>query len=417
MSALGLHLWVLYALAPRQALGDESDYLERGSWADPHRPRLFLRVPAIPSLVRLVARVSPSPEASLRRGGALLGAASALLVALAGLQLGGPLLALLAGLFMLLLVERVLLSAHLWPDGLLCALHCLALHLLQFPSSTGLAVLLGAVAMLATLVRIEQLALALGLLLVMGWREPSQILLLSACLLVPSLLALAIWTLIAKRRYGIALPDTTWLFNLRILHGQVSDPQAGPIRVQRSIASLVREQRAGDASAPRLTELLGSLPAVLGSMLRRLLACFGPDTFVSGRLLPPMGKAYPELSSNRAAPLALMLRWSFPLMASLTLWSLIVVGRLPDYLLAAAPVLLALIMVHFRSRYRLVLMPWLCLAGADALLRIEYQSLGALHWAGLGLLLLIAAVHVRHPLIVEHDGQIAAPPRADGSES
>lgn len=415
--AVLLHLWVLHALRPRRPLGDECDYLERGGWEDPHRPRLFLRVPAIPALTHLVTRFSAAPEAALRRGGALIGAGAALLVALAGWQLGGLWLALLAALLMLLLVERVLLSAHLWPDSLLCTLHGLALYLLQFPSSTGLAILLGVVAMLATLVRIEQLALALGLLLVLVWRGPDQIVILSICLLGPSLLALAAWTLIAKRRYGIALPDTTWLFNLRILHGQLSDPEAGPTRVQRSIVSLLREQRAGDTSAPRLTELLAKLPAVLGSMLRRLLACFGPDTFVSGRLLPPMGQAYPALPASRAAPIAVMLRWSFPLLASLAIWSLLVIGRPPDYLLAAVPVLLALVVVHFRSRYRLVLMPWLCLAGADALLRIEYFSLGALHWAALGLLLLLTALHVRHPLIVEHDDQIGALRRVAGSKT
>src|SRR5690606_14221798 len=131
---------------------------------------------------------------------------------------------------------------------------------------------------------------------------------------------------------------------------------------------LLQAQRAGDRPAPRLADLLGKLPAVAGSMLRRLLACFGPDTFVSGRLLPPMGAAYPALPARQAVPLAVLLRWSFPLMASVMLWSLVAQGQPPVYFLAAAPVLLALVMVHFRSRYRLVLMPWLCLAGADALL-------------------------------------------------
>jgi hypothetical protein len=124
-----------------------------------------------------------------------------------------------------------------------------------------------------------------------------------------------------------------------------------------------------------------------------------------------MGKAYPQLSAARATPIGGMLRWSFPLFAALTLWSLLMLGRPPDYLLATLPVLLAMIMVHFRSRYRLALMPWLCLAGADALLQIEYQSLGVPHWAALGILLVLAAAQVRYPLIVEHDDQIGAPRR------
>jgi len=412
--ALAVHVWVLRVFAPRRALGDECEYLERGRWSDPHRPTLYLRVPGIATLMRLAALGFRDPERGLRLAGALLGALAVVLVALAGAMSGLGMAGLLAAIVLLALPERVLLSAHLWPDTLLCTLHAAALALAVSPQSDAVTLALGMVAMLATLVRIEQLALAAGLLLLVVWRDPSQVALSSLLLLGPSLAALALWTCIAWRRYGIALPDTTWLFNLRILQGQVQAPEAGPVRVQGTIAALLRRHRQGEAHPP-LSGLVRKTPSLMASALRRLLACFGPDTFVTGRLIPPMGQAYPAMQTGTAGCLAVGLRWCYPMLAAVSIWALLVSNHWPDYLLVAVPVLLSLVVVHFRSRYRLVLMPWLFLAGAECCLRLEPATIGLPAWLGLTALLVLSGIQVRRPLIIEHDDQI--PRRAASGDS
>jgi hypothetical protein len=406
--AVAWHVWCLRRLAPRRALGDELDYLRRGHWQDPHLPELFLRVPLMPAISRWATLASPHPEAALRLLFTILGAAAATMVLLAGQRLGGSAVGTLALLFMLLMFERVLLSSHVWPDTLLSALHATAILLLTLPPTLPVLLALGLVAMLATLARIEQLALAVGIVALLAWRDPSQLALASACVIAPTTVALALCALRAWRRYGIALPDTTWLFNLRILERQLEVPGTGPMRIEGSIRALL------NADAPTTTrhrELLRMVLrpfALAGSALRRLVACFGPDTFVSGKLVPPLGAGYPDMSATTAGYVAVALRWPFPLLAATTAWAMLATRHIPDYLIVALAVLLALVLVHFRSRYRLVLMPWLCLAAAETLQRVELQALGLADGMMAALLLALVWLHARHPLLVEHEGQVRA---------
>lgn len=403
--ALAAHLTVLVALGPRRAIGDEGEYLERGRWPDPHRPVLYLRVPLVPALFRFASLCSAQPENGLRFAGALLGALAVTLVALAGF-LGGSLVAGLLGAgLMLLWVERLLLAAHLWPDTLLCVLHAAALCLLQLEPTPLVAGALGLVLALACLTRIEQLALGPGLLAVLVLAEPDRTGLSTLLLLAPTGLALTAWSAVAWRRYRIPLPDTTWLFNLRILDRQLDEDRRGAVAVERSIKALLREEGTRDAGGSLVRRLLRRPLGLLTSLLRRLAASFGPDTFVDARLLPPHGVAYPVLSVRSAGTWRLALRGSFPLLALPGLWAIGVSGTAPLWLLAAAPVLLALVVVHFRSRYRLVLMPWLALAAAQGALALPARPPSMADWGGLAAVLLLALALMRWPPIVEHPSQ------------
>jgi hypothetical protein len=405
---VAIHLACLHGLGPRLPQGDECDYLARSQWRDPHRPELFLRVPLMPAFARAVGRFTGTPEATLRTLVALSGAFAAWLVFAAGLRVGGTLVAVIAVGAMMLLLERVLLSAHLWPDTLLSALHALALLLLTLPSAPPSWLALGGVAALATMLRVEQLALGVGLALVLIVREPGAWLPIVGATLGPSLLALLAWTAVAWRRYRIALPDTTWTFNLRILDRQLAQANDGPVSVQGSIVGLLAADRTTDASPWRA---LRARPlAWLGSILRRAAACIGPDTFVEGRLLPPLGQAYPRMTARTAARLRPWLRWSFPMLVAIWLWAGIASGSRPDFLLATLPVLGAIVAVHFRSRYRLVLMPWVSLAVATSIVAVDPAKLGAPEAAVATLLALLTWRNVRHPLVVEDLRQAA--PRA-----
>ncbi len=403
--ALAAHLAVLVALRPRRPIGDEGEYLQRGRWPDPHRPLRYLRVPLVPALIKLTTRISVQPEERLRLAGALLGALAVTLVALAG-WLGGSLAGGLIGAgLMLLWVERLLLAAHLWPDTLLCVLHAAALCLLQLEATPTVAGALGLVLALACLTRIEQLALAPGLLVVVILAGPDRIELCALLLLAPAAFALLAWSAMAWRRYRIPLPDTTWLFNLRILDRQLGEDRQGAVAVEGSITALLRDEGARDAGGVLAGRLLRRPLGLLASLLRRLAACFGPDTFVDARLLPPHGAAYPAMSLRGAGTWRLALRCAFPLLALPGLWAIGVSGDAPPWLLAPAPVLLALVMVHFRSRYRLVLMPWLALAAAQAVLGLLAHPPSVAAWGGLALVLSLALALIRWPPIVEHPSQ------------
>lgn len=405
---VAIHLACLRGLGPRLPQGDECDYLARSQWRDPHRPELFLRVPLMPAFARAVGRFTGTPEAALRTLVTLSGALAAWLVFAAGLRVGGTLVAVIAAGAMMLLLERVLLSAHLWPDTLLSALHALALLLLTLPSAPLSWLALGGVAALATMLRVEQLALGVGLALVLIVREPTAWLPIVGATLGPSLLALLAWTAVAWRRYRIALPDTTWNFNLHLLDRQLAQPTRGPVSVQGSIVDLLEAERTAEAPPWRA---LGARPlAWLASVLRRAAACIGPDTFVEGRLLPPLGQAYPTLTGPAAAHLRPWLRWSFPLLVATLLWAGCVSGVWPEILLAMVPVFGAIVVVHFRSRYRLVLMPWVSLAAATSIVAVDPAQLGATEAAVAALLALLTWRNVRHPLVVEDLRQAA--PRA-----
>ena len=86
---------------------------------------------------------------------------------------------------------------------------------------------------------------------------------------------------------------------------------------------------------------------------------------------------------------------------------MLVRGAAPDYLIAAIPVLGALVVVHFRTRYRLVLMPWLFVAGAESLAALNYAAIGLEHAAIAAALLWLTWLNVRHPTIVEYELQRA----------
>jgi len=407
--AIYIHFGVLVMLGPRKPTGDEQDYLNRGAWTDPHRPVEYLRVPLFPALFQAAHHHCRDPERCLRVLGAMLGSISVVLVGAAGWRADGPVTGMLAAGIMMLWVERLFLASHLWPDTLLCCLHALALYLLQWPPSVAIAAALGMVVLLATLVRIEQLALAVGLLAVLVLLEPINWVMWLTCIGGPVVLALAVWTGIAWHRYRVPLPDTTWLFNLELLQAQVSRSTTGKLSVQETINQLLQSTPSTNGSMQRLGWGLLRSPVSLSlSMLRRLIACFGPDTFIQARLLPPTGEAYPGLSPSRARYWAFLVRWSFPPIALSGLWALAISGTVHWWLVAAIPVLLALVVVHFRSRYRIVLMPWLALSIAQAWLAVASKPPGAAGWGVLLACLWVSALLVEHPPLVEHESQASS---------
>lgn len=220
---LAVQLALLWGAGRRRPIGDEAEYLARGAAEDPYALRLFLRPPLLPWLAALCLRGARSPEAGSRRLWLLMVVASSLTVAataVAGWQLGGSTIALLAALLLAVQPERTFLGCHVGPDTLLALVLATLCAVPALPATPAVALAAGALCTLGVLTRIDFLA-ALTLLAATWWaaRGPLTATALLA-VLAPPLLALALLAVRNSRRYGIPLPDTTWAFNLMLARNE-----------------------------------------------------------------------------------------------------------------------------------------------------------------------------------------------------
>lgn len=257
---------------------------------------------------------------------------------------------------LVLQIELLVLSRHLWPEGLLVAIHAgIAVVLIAGGDATLHAFLLGGMSALAFLVRFEQIILV-PVIAVAGFFSGTLVAATDFLLLaLPP--ALSWWFLSVRnaRRYGIALPDTTWHFNLQIAREEAARYSANqPIRITRIVSNVVQD------SPPRLTAenwrsiQLWQWPAGLVNMPQRAWALAGPDSFIRQRLFAHGGGAYAVLLPRWAD---LWLQWAFPLLFSLSFVHALQIGELPVWLWPALAFMVATAAVFTRTRYRLPVIP------------------------------------------------------------
>jgi hypothetical protein len=187
------------------------------------------------------------------------------------------------------------------------------------------------------------------------------------------------------------------------------DEATGEPSIQRSVKRVSHRWKVagGDTNAPlRLAPGVRATPILyLQALIRRVVASLGPDTFVLQRLLPPRGEAYSTLKGRQLRWLSLWLRWSFPLFTATALWLILTTGTLDPRLLPAAFLFCALVLIHFRTRYRIALIPWMALAAADAAETLRAHHLDT--WSivlGLALLAGAGALAI-HPPLTEEPGE------------
>jgi hypothetical protein len=357
--------WVFRALLGKSLLvGDERNYLEHGAGPDPFGPSMFLRVPFLPAL-SLVANRTARPEPMLR---ALSQAASVLAVAattLAAWIAAGPEVAVLAGMVLALLPSRVLYANRIWPDpwlALWLSLLCLLLVLPGLELHTRCA-MAGVVCALAFCTRFDALLCApLTLLAIDGIDTPGL-----AWVVLPTALSFFGLSLRNHFRYGLALPDDTWIFNLLVAARELeSNPPASVETVVGDVASQWRALGAGQRRTLLRRQLGGRAGKLLPGAVRRAWSMCGPDTFARERLLPPLGKAYAAPSKAAVRVLRLALRMEFPVLVSFALAASLYLGKLnlswgwPTLALALGSIF------HARTRYRQAWLPGLLLIAATA---------------------------------------------------
>lgn len=373
-------------LGRRRPIGDENEYLARARGPDPYGSAPFLRVPLFIAFVRL------------GRGRELLTAAlfSALalatigMTAAAGWLAAGPTGALVVGGLYLLLPDRWLLSRHLWPDTLLAWFHALVLVLILLGDRAGgiSPWLLGGVAALAALTRIDAVVLVPALGLVAAGRGTGGD---WFALALPSVVALGLLSLWHGRRYGIPWPDTTVGFNLLVMEEEQRRPGAAVERVVGG--AWARWDPAAGTTADTGRSVLRRPGSLLLGALRRVVSMLGPDTFGRERLLGDAPGAYPELGARPRRWLRGALRWSFPALVALAAGGAVAqpsLCRVP--LTLAAATFLAGSLVHARTRYRFALLPHLAFCGGLGLLALGEPELRVERLGVVGLVFVLAAL-------------------------
>ncbi len=374
----------------RLPIGDEVEYLHRGRSRDPHAPERFLRPPTLPWLAKLSHLQPASGENRLRLVFATVSCLTIALTAYAGWLLAGPGVALIAAVLFATQPERLLLANHLWPETLLAATLAALAVTQSLPTSTTTALIAGLLVALGVSIRIDFLA-ALPFLLV-AWPEALSLEALSlealslealslatiAALSGPSIVLLAALTIRNFRRYGIALPDTTWSFNLLAAHYETlaeADRQPG---IEQPIAdALATWEQLPQAQTSRtgwvaLSQLLRSPVRFARGSIRRLLTLIGPDTFIRQKLLP-RDAAYPELGDAARHRWERLLKLSLPALIATTLTLSVAGGQPPpSYTWPTLGLVLVSVLFHARTRNRVAFLPILALVASQQIATVGW---------------------------------------------
>ena len=286
---------------PYQPMGDEIEYIKRGHSTNPYRFHLFHRLPVLPTVARLGA-LTPHPATVLRLTSAFLGAAAIAATAGAATRAGGPVIAILLCLFLLLMPERIVLCSRIWPDVYLAAATSgIALILTLTPSpleNNASAVLTGLFVAFSVLVRLDALVLIPAV--TVAWISINGSFHLSSIFFIvgPPVAAFLGWWLISKVFFGENWPDTTWKFNLGIAVQDASAQTAGGTIITDD---LIEEYRSRKLSRSRgQSDTPPSRTAHIRSMVSRLRAMVGPDTFVVGKLLADHDHGRPAFQGRPA---------------------------------------------------------------------------------------------------------------------
>jgi len=361
--------WSLRRTAGADLVGDEHEYAAVAE----HRPgpAPFQRMPGYPWLLRRCGTVRRARLTSAVGSVAATAAATAAAVRLAGGWAG-----LLAGLLMATAAERILLSARMWPDPLAAAGHAV-LVAACLPGGPvpwwPAAIATGALVVL----RIDALATTacLAIALPGPWWQRAAVALSG----VAALLLASAW----RRARGARGPiDTTAWFNLRLAAGRLN--LAGR-SLEADIADLAGRWDGEDDGTRRhearraAARLLRHPLRLAVQILRRAAGLLGPDSFGRQRLLP----SYPQ---RPAALVDLSLCLAGPAIVVLAAAGTVAAGAGPPAALVGLQ-LLALAVLHTRTRYRAVLLPGLTVLAAAGIDGLREGRVAALVGAAIGLTL------------------------------
>lgn len=374
-----LLLLVARSLGTPKMVGDEAEYLLRAQKPDPYRPFRFMRVPGFISLFcwsRKITGDAGNAQAVITACGFL---SIAVAMALAP-WVGGS--SIVVALVCLVCIEFFIYSLRLWPEPVLALCHMVSVALLVLgDGSLPIAVSGGIVCAIAALIRLEQLVLAPAFAFAL-WAGSGLSPIAAICVLLPTALALALWTFRNFRKYGIPWPDTTWQFNLEIAKLEAAAP-FGKTRIHPTIRSVV-DYRDEKKEFPQTPFLHSAMHAVV-----RVLAFLGKDTFVSQHLLSS-GSGY--VHPRGVAVFRTILRIGFPVVVCVAINLAVVQGTWPNYMAPALAYFLVSTLAHSRTRYRAILIPPVALWFAELWQGANTPAIGLLPGVVVGLALAFLSI-------------------------
>lgn len=375
---LALQFCVLSSLRPMHLIGDEHEY---GRADPPAMP--WVRVPLNRFVMRAAIRVSGRPDHMAAR--AVNGVFAAIGV---GLAVGwteyqaGPFSALAVAGILLISVERALLAMHLWPDTALGVLW-LAAAILFDQDRADLAPMMAVIGGLALGLRVDGLAIsALAIVagVLAGGGGIAQA--LPACLITAGFIA--VYTAWNRARSGHWILDSTIGFNLSVFRNDATG------RFD-SIGQVMRHVRVARSSGQVAQARLRTPAALLPRILARLRLLLGPETFLSEVVMRENAGGYRQGHALLRNPaLRGVLRWHFPILMALTLFTL--PGQ-PGAraVMIALPILVFSLLVT-RSRYRMALLPMMAVFAAEGVQMMLFAPTGRALVIGTLLMALFAAL-------------------------
>ena len=351
----------LLATTPFHPIGDEVEYIERGRSNHSFSPEPFLRVPFLPALAWIGGRTG-HPSDFLRLTTIAFSAGAMAATAGTATRLGGGVIATVLCLGLLLMPERIVLGSRIWPDVYLAAMTSgIALTLSLTPSAVGLdrsAALIGVLVALAVLTRLDALILIPSVTAVWMIVSPSVTPAHASWLIGLPLTAFGVWWLVSLVFLKQRWPDTTWKFNLGItVREALVQQESDTITIDDLIELQPAEgKRRHDEDQPNVRQEHPPVPLAgfLRSVVSRLRALLGPDTFVKGKIL-----ARVKWGENSVAWLVLtaLLRVSAPFLVAVSIgvfvWHPSSAGWVA---IPAISLLIPAIVFHARTRYRLPLL-------------------------------------------------------------
>ncbi len=373
--AVVVQAFIRYGFGRRVPIGDEVEYMGRAHAADPFGPAPFLRVPMMALLARLMGRTHT--EVRFRNALAIISLLTMCFVGASGYIAWGPVGVLVAVFIYALLPDRMVLSQHIWPDTLFALWHSaivLALMWSIYVSPVSPCIY-GVLAALIVMTRIDGIVVLPALTLT-AMMLKMDIMPIIPGLWAPALIALIIMTMINAWRYGIALPDTTLLFNVSILaeeHVRRHDASSSVENITRSTWKQWEERVHQDritTTRQAITTMVRHPIDLIRGIAIRFWQMLGPDTFGIQIILNPATGAYREMNPGLRANLIRGMRSCFPLLAACALAGAIVNDSARVCLVPGLAAYGIACLFHARTRFRYAALPSLSVAATAGILAL-----------------------------------------------
>lgn len=343
-----LQLDLVFRLKPLKLVGDENEYVGHNNATG--KGKLWVRVPFYGWLLALTPKFNEEYHFNSYR--VFNGLIAALVVGLSVWYITDALnwyWGLFSGVVSLLVIERSILAIHLWPEtllGLLLLSFCISVE--SWSSQTAF-MFTGLIIAFAFATRIDYLGLLpVSCLLLFIYGEVSTFTLMN--LLVPFLVTFVFLSIYNGVKFGIWLPDTTLLFNIKVFNNELKGSDKP---VQTLMQETVKEFKSHNGPA---VEANWSLWKIAYHFFRRLKNIIGKEVFITENLLQKNQGNYSGVGFNRFSKI---IKFNLSYMFTLVFFTyLALIAFIPlVFTISLGAIIFAASAIQTRGRYRVATIP------------------------------------------------------------